>query len=88
MTGDAARRVVRRRRALPARAHRLPAAQRALGELQRLLVAGLLIVLVPVAWQLPAIVALGVVAVVMVGLIVDEARRYSQLRDDLRHAAG
>ena len=54
----------------------------------RLAVALVLIVLIPVAWQLPALVALGVVAAVMAGLIVDEARRYSQLRDDLRHAAG
>jgi low temperature requirement protein LtrA len=54
----------------------------------RLAVAVLLLVLVPVAWQLPAIVALGVVAVVMIVMIVDEARRYSQLRDDLRHATG
>jgi low temperature requirement protein LtrA len=54
----------------------------------RLAVALLLIVLIPVAWQLPALLALGVVAVVMVGLIVDEARRFAQLRDDLRHAAG
>jgi low temperature requirement protein LtrA len=54
----------------------------------RLAVALLLIVLIPVAWHLPALVALGVVATVMIGLIVDEARRFAQLRDDLRHAAG
>jgi low temperature requirement protein LtrA len=54
----------------------------------RLAVTLVLLAPIPVAWQLPAIVALAVVAVVMVGLIVDEARRYAQLRDDLRHAAG
>jgi low temperature requirement protein LtrA len=55
---------------------------------QRLAVALLLLLLMPLAWQLPAIVALGLVAALMVGLIVLEATRFAESRDAVRHADG
>ena len=55
---------------------------------QRLAVALLLLVLVPVAWHLPALASLAVVAAVMAGLIAYESRRSGGVRDELRHADG
>ena len=53
--------------------------------LRRLLVAGLLAVLMPVATQVPALAALGLLTVVMVAMIASEAVRYSEVREQIRH---
>jgi low temperature requirement protein LtrA len=53
---------------------------------QRVLVAGVLVLLLPVAAQLPALVALGVLAALLVGLIAYEAIRFAEARDSIRHA--
>jgi low temperature requirement protein LtrA len=52
---------------------------------QRVVVAVLLIALVPAAAQLPALAALGLVAAVMIALIVFEATKFSEIRDRVRH---
>jgi hypothetical protein len=54
---------------------------------QRVLVAGLLVVLLPVAAHLPALVAVGVLAALLIGLIAYEAIRFAESRDSIRHAA-
>jgi low temperature requirement protein LtrA len=52
----------------------------------RLVVATGLLVLAPLAGQLPALGALAVLAAVLVGLIGYEAVRYAEARDAIRHA--
>ncbi len=52
---------------------------------RRLVVAGLLIALIPPAAELPALVALGLLAAVMTAMIASEAVRYSELREQIRH---
>jgi low temperature requirement protein LtrA len=52
---------------------------------RRLLVAGLLVVLIPAAMQLPALAALGLLTAVMVAMIATEAVRYSEVREQIRH---
>ena len=54
--------------------------------LRRLVVAVALLLLVPVATQVPALAALGGVAAILVGLIVYETVRYAEARDRVRHA--
>ncbi|MFL5832548.1 MAG: low temperature requirement protein A [Solirubrobacterales bacterium] len=54
---------------------------------QRLAVAALLLVLVPVAWQLPALLSLAVVAALVVGLIGYEATHFAEARAAIRHDA-
>ncbi len=51
----------------------------------RLLVAALLLGLVPVAAQVPALAALGVLAAISVGLIAFEVIRFSHTREHIRH---
>jgi low temperature requirement protein LtrA len=55
---------------------------------QRLLVAGLLVALVPLGVALPALATLAVLAAVLVALIAYEAIRFSELRDRIRHHLG
>jgi len=54
---------------------------------QRLVVAALLLALVPVAVEIPALATLATVASVCVGLIAYEAIRFAEARDRIRHAA-
>jgi low temperature requirement protein LtrA len=58
--------------------------------LQRLIAAGVCLALIPVGLELPALATLSLLAAVLVILIVDERRRFAELRDRLRHqlAAG
>jgi low temperature requirement protein LtrA len=53
---------------------------------QRLVVAAVLVALVPVAVELPALATLAVVAGLCCGLIAYEALRFSAARDRIRHA--
>lgn len=48
-------------------------------------VAVLLVLLLPVAWQLPALAALGLVAALLAGLVSYEALRYREARAEVRH---
>jgi low temperature requirement protein LtrA len=52
---------------------------------RRLVVAVLLGALIPVAAELPALAALGLLAAVLVAMIVSEAMQYSDLREQVRH---
>jgi low temperature requirement protein LtrA len=52
---------------------------------RRLVVAALLLGLTPVAMELPALAALGLLATVMVVMIASEAIRYSEVREQIRH---
>ena len=52
---------------------------------QRMLCAGLLIAMVPLAVEIPALASLGLLAAVLAGLIVYETVRFADLRDRLRH---
>ncbi|HEX8105730.1 MAG TPA: low temperature requirement protein A [Solirubrobacteraceae bacterium] len=52
---------------------------------QRLVCAVLLLALVPVAHEVPALAALGTVAAVLVALIAYEALRFAEARDRVRH---
>jgi len=52
---------------------------------RRLVVAGLLMALTPLAVLLPALAALGVLAAVMAAMIATEAVRYAELRERIRH---
>ena len=52
---------------------------------QRLVAAGLLVALIPLATRIDALVALTVLAVVLVVLIAYEAIRFSEARDRIRH---
>jgi low temperature requirement protein LtrA len=54
---------------------------------QRLVVALALLALVPVAWHLPALVSLAIVAVLVVGLVAYEATRFAEARAAIRHEA-
>lgn len=51
----------------------------------RLLAAALLLLLVPVAWRVPAILALALVCGVLVGLVAWEVVRSASVRDRVRH---
>jgi low temperature requirement protein LtrA len=53
---------------------------------QRAVVAGLLVLLMPVAARLPALAALGVVAALLIGLIAYETTRLAEAREAVRHA--
>lgn len=48
-------------------------------------VAGLLLVLIPVAWRLPALAQLGIVTALLAGLVGYEAWRFRVARDQVRH---
>jgi low temperature requirement protein LtrA len=52
---------------------------------QRLVCAVLLVALIPVAVELPALVTLGVLAAVLTALIAYEALRFAEARDRVRH---
>jgi low temperature requirement protein LtrA len=52
---------------------------------RRLVVGVLLVVLIPLAAELAALATLGLLAGVMVAMIASEARRYSELRERVRH---
>lgn len=54
---------------------------------RRLVVAVLLGALIPLVAELPALAALGMLAAVLVGMIASEVRRYSELRERVRHEA-
>ncbi|MEJ7707130.1 MAG: low temperature requirement protein A [Nocardioidaceae bacterium] len=51
----------------------------------RSLVAALLLLLLPVAWQLPALASLALVAGLLVALVGYEVMRFGQARDQVRH---
>jgi len=52
---------------------------------QRLLCAGVLVALLPVAVELPALAMLAILAAVLAALIADETVRFAELRERLRH---
>ncbi|MDX6378312.1 MAG: hypothetical protein QOE98_2615 [Gaiellaceae bacterium] len=52
---------------------------------QRLMAAGVCLLLIPVALHLAALATLSLLAAVLVVLIVDERRRFAELRERLRH---
>jgi low temperature requirement protein LtrA len=52
---------------------------------QRLVVAGILAALIPLATRVPALAALGFVTAITCGLIAFEFLRYSEARDRIRH---
>ncbi len=52
---------------------------------QRVVIAVLLIALIPAATQIPALAALALVAAVLIALIVFEATKFSDIRDRVRH---
>jgi low temperature requirement protein LtrA len=52
---------------------------------RRLVVAVLIIALVPLALELPALATLGLLAAVMAAMIATEAVRYSEVRERIRH---
>ena len=52
---------------------------------RRLVVGVLLVVLIPIAAELATLATLGLLAAVMVTMIASEARRYSELRERVRH---
>ena len=54
---------------------------------QRLVVVGLLLALIPLALELPALVTLAIVTALCVALIAFEAIRYAEARDRVRHPA-
>lgn len=54
---------------------------------QRLVVSGLLLALLPLAVELPALATLAAVAGLCVGLIAYEALRFAEARDRVRRAA-
>jgi low temperature requirement protein LtrA len=51
----------------------------------RTIAAACLLLLLPFAWRLPAVAALGVVAAVLVALVVYELVRFGAARDEVRH---
>ncbi len=53
--------------------------------LHRSIVALLLLLLVPVAWQLPALLSLAIVAALLALLVVYEVLRFGEARDRVRH---
>ena len=54
----------------------------------RTITAALLLLMMPVAWQLPALASLGVVAGTLALLVVYEVLRFSAARDAVRHQHG
>jgi low temperature requirement protein LtrA len=52
---------------------------------QRLVVGALLLALIPLAAQAPALAALGLLTAVMAGVIAFEAVRFSEIREQVRH---
>ena len=52
---------------------------------RRLVVAVVLGVLIPLAGNLPALAALGLLTVVLIAMIASEAMQYSELREQVRH---
>jgi hypothetical protein len=54
---------------------------------QRLVVAVLLLALLPLAVELPALATLALVAAVLTALIAYEALRFAEARDRVRHPA-
>jgi low temperature requirement protein LtrA len=52
---------------------------------QRLVCAGILLVLIPAATSLPSLATLALVFALLAVLIADEARRFAELRERLRH---
>jgi low temperature requirement protein LtrA len=54
---------------------------------RRVVLAVVLLLLIPVAWRLPALAALGLLALLLVGLIAYEAVRYAEARHAVRHAS-
>ena len=54
--------------------------------IQRLAVALVLVAAIPLAWRLPAVASLGIVAALMVGLTVYESTRLAETREAIRHA--
>ena len=55
---------------------------------QRVVTALVLVALLPVAWQLPALAALGLLAAVLVTLIGYESTVHAEARHAVRHAEG
>jgi low temperature requirement protein LtrA len=53
---------------------------------RRVVLAVVLLLLIPVAWHLPALAALGLLALLLGGLIAYEAVRYAEARHAVRHA--
>jgi low temperature requirement protein LtrA len=53
--------------------------------LRRLVVAGLVCALIPVAAEIPALLALALLAFVLVALIASEVFRYADVREQIRH---
>jgi len=51
----------------------------------RTVAAVVLVAAVPVAWNLPALASLGIVAAVLVGLVLYESVRFAEARDRVRH---
>ncbi len=51
----------------------------------RTAVAGVLLLLLPIAWQLPALASLGVVAGLLAGLVAYEVVRFGEARERVRH---
>ena len=51
----------------------------------RSLVAAILVLLLPIAWQLPALASLAVVAALLAGLVGYEVRRFGSARAEVRH---
>lgn len=51
----------------------------------RVIASALLIALVPIAAQMPALAALGLLTAVMIGVIAFEAVRFSEIREQVRH---
>jgi low temperature requirement protein LtrA len=52
---------------------------------QRLVVAGLLVALIPLAVELPSLATLAILSAILVVLVAYETRRFADLRDRLRH---
>ena len=50
--------------------------------------AAVLLALLPLAWQLPALAALALVATVLAALVGYEVARFGQARDEVRHRHG
>jgi len=55
---------------------------------QRVVTAVVLVGLVPLAWQLPALVSLGLLAAILVSLIGYESTVHAEARHAVRHAKG
>jgi len=53
---------------------------------QRVVVAAACVILIPVAWQLPALASLGLLCVLLIALVCYEVVRYADARQAVRHA--